>query len=1194
MRKAFKAIMILSTVLIQTAQGQPFIKPLQYNILIERTVTHKDDYECFKWERTRLGTGCTNFTNPELKPIIANLSHCFVKDPGCINTFKGYDDILIRAYKNDIIVPTQGVKDIDATNIIRGETMKFYDTLKIFQTSFDISKIEVQITEGQVYNYDDCYNYYVNGQGSFSTSVYRKHYPSSTFLPKGDFYEEVHYNNSERYFVETKIKVIPNLDPTYTLPSHDKISISSGGFQPLSGAIVWDYRDALSDNWKTITGSYATGGTLQISGADLYGKNYVDLLNSTVLLRARSTGISDTTNVIPFTIRLSSPHITEVTPIHLDCFERKEGSVKIKFDRPLLSSEKINILLYDTLNRVNYSALNLSSLDADNTYTWKNELGAGKYSVSLLGKYAKGLEYDLNVNNRNNSVNLYAALNSINFEDGFATPDADDFNAFTDFTGYAQATYTGSINHLAFQELTQPEKIRFAVRVDKNILCKGAAAGAITVAATEGMSHYKYSLKHQDDENYLPWVKFDNNNLSFVNLSDIFKASNAVTQSITNLKSGKYSIRVRDAVDCFAKDSVGNEVTFSFEIKEPEKGVTVDLFEVSPITAHDASNGGIKLRISGGTPFATTGDVQQFPYKVEWRDSASNQLISNFQQSYTGEVYETSINNLGDGTYKLLVYDKSFNVSDPTHPHNTGCYLDMQVPVQKPKPLSVYIDQKTGISCHNNADGQLLAKASGGIPIDFKAYNFKWFKINGETATLLAATDSILNNAATGTYRVEVSDKYDNKMISEAFTLTQPEPLHLELSSLPASCYSSFNGSMAVKVTGGTPFANLSKPYVYEWSNGAKTAVVDKVAGGNYLVVVRDSMSCIVKDTVSVTSPVQVIASSVVQPITCFNHNDGQISVHASGGTVPYTYQWSNGANTASISNLAPGRYWYTVNDINGCFDTDTLVLDQPNNLVLNLGPDRKICAGQTVRFNASVSDKEVLTYQWKGDNGFTASTAKVGVQLAGTYTVSVANSRGCILRDTVMLTSLPDSVKAEFIVTTQAFANESVHFINISRPRADSVKWMIPQMGNAIRIVQQNNDKCELVFADTGRYEIAMRTYFANGCQEDSIKTINVINRMGTVNAGNQLNTYLKTIGVYPNPNNGQFTVKLVFSEPTVARLRLLNTLNNMVADDRQVQGTNEYTLSYNLGSNLINGLYLLVIDTPKGSFVFKVDLLK
>jgi hypothetical protein len=1175
-------ILILFILTTLKAQAQPVVKPQQYKILIKRVVEKRAAPSCltitYNPPPNVQTYGCSG-TEDGSGP-----GYCIVEDPGCVSCNSSVNKLSIRLSKNGLYSNTD-IPDISLANLVAGTPYTYYDTLDLFQPQFENLFLMSDVWENgkrlDVYNPDlECYlqNFGIG------------------FLLNGEYTDLYIPASTPQYMLETYVKVIPNLDLTFTLPSHDKVVMLA---EDLNFSATWQYYDSVSNNWQDVPSGFASGinsNTLKISGFDLYGSNYVNYLHSTINFRVRNSTDAIHSAIVPYTLRLSSPHIVSVTPFDLNCFERHEGSMKIGFDRALLPGEKLNILLYDTLNRVNYSALNLSEFAADNSYTWKNELRAGRYFVNLLGKYAKGIEYDITVNTRIDTVVTYLALNSVNFEEGFNTPETDNFNAYTDYTGYSQATYTGAVNHLAFQQLTQPDSIKFAVRVDANVLCKGTASGSVTLAVAGGKDNYKYSIKSQDSD-YSAWIPFNNNIREAIVIptpNGPFFSFSAVKQVITNLTAGTYTIRVRDEVDCFKKDALGNEKSFTFTITEPEKGLTVDLFELSPITSVDSANGKIKIRVSGGSPFPTSGQeiVYPSPYQIEWRDSATNQLLNTYTIDTTNGKFETNIQNLAEGTYIFRLFDRSYNVNDPA---NAGCFLEMKIPVTKPQPLMVTIRQRHQVSCTGDMDGQLVAKPSGGIPIDSVLYTYKWYKQTAEGNVLLTTTDSLIENLGAGTYLVEITDKYDNKKLSAPFTLAQPAPIQLVFTTTPATCYSSFNGSMGVTVTGGTPFSDPAKAYVYEWSNGAKTATVNNVAGGNYLLVVRDSMSCVAKDTVSVTAPVRVIATAVVNEVSCYDSNNGQIAVTVTGGAAPYTYAWSNGATTATASNLSPGTYWFTVSDANGCFDTDTITLSTPDTLLLSLGADRMICIGQTVRLDATVASSQSLNYVWTGSNAFNATTPKVAIKLPGTYEVMVSNSRGCVMRDTIDITAIDSTINTDFVVSTQAYVNESVNFINISQPKTDSVKWFVPSLGNTVRVLQQNNNKCELIFSDTGRYEITMRAYYRSGCIEDSTKIVNVIKRDGSQNLGSQGNAYLRVYAVvYPNPSDGTFKVQLEFSETTKARLRLINVLTNAVIDDREAQGNKDYLLDYNLGQSVLNGTYILVIDAAKGSFVYKVEILR
>lgn len=56
--------------------------------------------------------------------------------------------------------------------------------------------------------------------------------------------------------------------------------------------------------------------------------------------------------------------------------------------------------------------------------------------------------------------------------------------------------------------------------------------------------------------------------------------------------------------------------------------------------------------------------------------------------------------------------------------------------------------------------------------------------------------------------------------------------------------------------------------------------------------------------------------------------NNGTATASPSSGTAPYSYAWSNGGSTATITGLAPGSYTVTVTDNAGCFVTGSYVVD--------------------------------------------------------------------------------------------------------------------------------------------------------------------------------------------------------------------------------------------------------------------------
>jgi hypothetical protein len=84
----------------------------------------------------------------------------------------------------------------------------------------------------------------------------------------------------------------------------------------------------------------------------------------------------------------------------------------------------------------------------------------------------------------------------------------------------------------------------------------------------------------------------------------------------------------------------------------------------------------------------------------------------------------------------------------------------------------------------------------------------------------------------------------------------------------------------------------------------------------------------------TISRPGGIMATGVVSPASCSNICDGTITVTASGGVPPYTWNWvpepGLGQGTPSVSQLCPGTYNVTIGDQAGCDTTIAFVVGSP------------------------------------------------------------------------------------------------------------------------------------------------------------------------------------------------------------------------------------------------------------------------
>ena len=269
-------------------------------------------------------------------------------------------------------------------------------------------------------------------------------------------------------------------------------------------------------------------------------------------------------------------------------------------------------------------------------------------------------------------------------------------------------------------------------------------------------------------------------------------------------------------------------------------------------------------------------------------------------------------------------------------------------------------------------------------------------------------------------------------------TCTNNPAINILLTPSNLLCNNDASGCINAVVTGGS-----GSPMNLTWSTGViDVDSICNLVAGTYTLVVTDTISggigaptipCIDSQSITITEPsVLAIALDSSNNPSCIGYTDGAIFTTTSGGTPTYTYNWSNGDTNADVATLSDGSYTVTVTDLNGCSTTGgpyalaaaTGVSVSITTLVGNLACDLQPIGA----LNAVATGGTNLTYTWS--NGGTGST--LTALSAGTYTVTVTNSNGCI--DTVS-----QSINAPIIPNLDAFVSVT-GMTNVAVPLNTSV----------------------------------------------------------------------------------------------------------------------------------------------------------
>jgi len=197
------------------------------------------------------------------------------------------------------------------------------------------------------------------------------------------------------------------------------------------------------------------------------------------------------------------------------------------------------------------------------------------------------------------------------------------------------------------------------------------------------------------------------------------------------------------------------------------------------------------------------------------------------------------------------------------------------------------------------------------------------------------------------------------------------------------------NGTATVTITAGTP------PFSYLWSTGATTSSISGLVMGSYSVRFSDALGCVSSPIYGyVNQTIAINDSSAVTPATCLDA-DGAIIAFPSGGVPPYSFLWSTGATTVSVTGLASGPYNVMVTDVNGCIGThaDYISSSTPISVTYTTTPSACTTATgiATLMIAGGTPPYSITWYTTPVQTGVTATSLS-----AGNYYFHIVDAVGC------------------------------------------------------------------------------------------------------------------------------------------------------------------------------------------------------
>lgn len=228
----------------------------------------------------------------------------------------------------------------------------------------------------------------------------------------------------------------------------------------------------------------------------------------------------------------------------------------------------------------------------------------------------------------------------------------------------------------------------------------------------------------------------------------------------------------------------------------------------------------------------------------------------------------------------------------------------------------------------------------------------------------------------------------------------------------PVSCFGNTDGSVTVSVSG------TNTPYVFHWNtNPAQlSGTASNLSTGTYTVTIKNGIGCIADTAITITQPSKLSVASNITKVVCAGMATGSINLTVTGGTPPYSYNWSNGATTATISNLTAQMYSVTVTDANNCTFSSSYNVTEPSLMsAVTSATDVSCWGGSNGTAAVTVSGGTgPYTYSWS--SGATLPNA-MGLQ-AGTHTVTVTDFNYCTTSATVVVQQPATAVQVSTVAT--------------------------------------------------------------------------------------------------------------------------------------------------------------------------------
>lgn len=639
-------------------------------------------------------------------------------------------------------------------------------------------------------------------------------------------------------------------------------------------------------------------------------------------------------------------------------------------------------------------------------YEWKNSAGVvqtasaeikdGIYTISLNGIPAD--KYLLTIKDKNYNEGASQIINCSVLESEVKLTEPDPLKVVFEIVRSISCNVN---NEFGNDKDTAPKDGQRDESQDGILVAHVTGGTPLASSANSGLPYYFYWKKQQADGSWstLPMIK---------------------DSIASNLSHGNYALNIKDrngiVLGTYINNQLVQEIDVTQLMQEPPK-LTVAITK-GDVFCNGGNDGWATANVAGGTP----------PYDYKW---------SNDVESDKNMVLKA-------GEYWVFITDAK------------GCTTQESVTITEPKtPLKIKYTEVINPSFYKATNGKITAEVAGGTISADNSYWYEWKNSKGiiQTATT-SFNDGIytisLNGIPEETYTLNIHDSnYDtaaNKsscnISNSVITLEEPDPLEVTFEIVRTiSCNASNefgnetdnnpqdnqrdesqDGILTAHVKGGIQLQadkNNGLPYFYTWKKkqndgswkiwNEETETLNNISEGTYALNIEDANgiklgiytnNILVKETDAVQyigQPAKLNLTFTKLNASCDKGDDGWAEAHVSGGTAPYTYEWTSGETTSKIENITTNNYFVLVTDAKGCVVQGSIFVGDPKGILTTETVKNPTCfSGNDGSIQLNVSGGNLpYTYLWNTG----ATTKDLNNLSAGNYEVTISCPDCCVYK---------------------------------------------------------------------------------------------------------------------------------------------------------------------------------------------------